>query len=352
MRRLVFFSLLLLAGALALQADTLKLKNGRVVKGRVTQFKNGEFTVEVSPGERVLLLQESVESIEFEAALAGTPAAPSAAGGMAAEKTVVLDSSQEVVATGIQLRKGDKVVIRASGEMTWSDGRKTSPAGIASRDSFLPFPGEPMGALVAMVGSAMSPTYHVVGEQAEFNPSTDGELFLQINARSLEGARGSYTARVQTPMGATASAPASAPASATSGTGTTTTTTTQRSLRKDLEIPANQEWMDTGVDLEEGDVIRILAEGTINYTTSKTCGPGGGERDWADLIRKLPVNDQGRGALIGKMGTGGAVLAFFVGERADFTVERKGRLFLGINDDDYRNNSGSFKVRIRLNPPR
>jgi len=349
MRRWVFFSLLLLAGVLALQADTLKLKNGRVVKGRVTQFKNGEFTVEVSPGERVLLLQESVESIEFEAAPAGAPAAANAAGGMAAEKTVVLDSSQEVVATGLQLRKGDKVVIRASGEMTWSDGRKTSPAGTASRDSFLPFPGEPLGALVAMVGSAMSPTYHIIGEQAEFNPNTDGELYLQINARSLEGARGSYTARVQTPMGATASA--SAPASA-AGTGASTTTTTGRSLRKDLEIPANQEWMDTGIDLEEGDVIRIVAEGTINYTTSKTCGPGGGERDWADLVRKLPVNDQGRGALIGKMGAGGAVLAFFVGERAEFKVERKGRLFLGINDDDYRNNSGSFKIRIRLNPPR
>src|SRR3990170_88658 len=270
-RLLIVLFLCVLAGGLALQADTLKLKNGRVVKGRVTQFKNGEFTVEVSPGERVLLLQESVESIEFEAAPAGAPAAARAAGGMAAEKTVVLDSSQEVVATGIQLRKGDKVVIRASGEMTWSDGRKTSPAGIASRDSFLPFPGEPMGALVAMVGSAMSPTYHVVGEQAEFNPSTDGELFLQINARSLEGARGSYTARVQTPMGATASAPASA----TSGTGTTATSTTQRSLRKDLEIPANQEWMDTGIDLQEGDVLRIVAEGAINYTTSSTCGPNG-----------------------------------------------------------------------------
>lgn len=346
MRRLVFFSMLLLAGALALQADTLKLKNGRVVKGRVTQFKNGEFTVEVSPGERVLLLQESVESIEFEAAPAGTPAAASAAGGMAAEKTVVLDSQKEWVATGLQLRKGDKVVIRASGEITWSDGRKTSPAGAASRDSFLPFPGEPMGALVAMVGSAMSPTYHVIGEQAEFSPNTDGELFLQINARSLEGARGSYTARVQTPMGATASAPASA--AGTSGS----TTTTGRSLRKDLAISANQEWVDTGVDLEENDVIRIVAEGTINYTTSKTCGPGGGERDWADLVRQLPVNDKGRGALIGKMGTGGAVLAFFVGERAEFKVERKGRLFLGINDDDYRNNSGSFQVRIRLNPPR
>src|SRR3990167_207223 len=232
MRRFVFFSLILLVGALALEADTVKLKNGRVVKGRVVQFKNGEFTVEVSPGERVLLLQESVESIEFEGGAAPAPTGGSAAGGMAAEKTVVLDSSQEVVATGIQLRKGDKVVIRASGEMTWSDGRKTTPAGTASRDSFLPFPGEAMGVLVAMVGSAMSPTYHIIGENAEFTPGTDGELFLQINARSLEGARGSYTARVQTPMGATAAATASAPPSA--GTGASATTTTGRSLRKDL----------------------------------------------------------------------------------------------------------------------
>ena len=348
MRRFVFFSLILLVGALALEADTVKLKNGRLVKGRVVQFRNGEFTVEVSPGERVLLLQESVESIDFEAAPAGAATTASAAGGMAAEKTVVLDSSQEVVATGIQLRKGDKVVIRASGEMTWSDGRKTSPAGTPSRDSFLPFPGEALGVLVAMVGSAMSPTYHIIGENAEFTPGTDGELFLQINARSLEGARGSYTARVQTPMGATAGAPASA----TSGTGATTSTTTERSLRKDIEVPANQEWMDTGIDLREGDVLRIVAEGAINYTTSSTCGPNGSGRDWKDLIRKLPVNDQGRGALIGKMGEGGAVLAFFVGEHAEFTVERKGRLFLGINDDDYKNNSGSFKVRVRLNPPR
>jgi hypothetical protein len=348
MRRTTVLALLLVvAGGLAIQADTVKLKNGRVVKGRVVQFRNGEFTVEVSPGERVLLLQESVESIEFEGGTTPAPSGGSAAGGMAAEKTVVLDSSQEVVATGIQLRKGDKVVIRASGEMTWSDGRKTSPAGTASRDSFLPFPGEPLGALMAMVGSAMSPTYHVIGENAEFTPGTDGELYLQINARSLEGARGSYTARVQTPMGATASAGTPA-----SGTGTTTTTTTERSLRKDLEVPANQEWVDTGIDLREGDVLRIVAEGTINYTTSKTCGPNGGERDWQDLLRRLPVNDQGRGALIGKMGEGGAVLAFFVGEHAQFTVERKGRLFLGINDDDYRNNSGSFHVRIRLNPPR
>src|SRR3972149_9666846 len=99
-RLLIVLFLCVLAGGPALQADTLKLKNGRVVKGRVTQFKNGEFTVEVSPGERVLLLQESVESIEFEAAPAAAPAAASAAGGVGAGKTGGLASRPEGDGTG------------------------------------------------------------------------------------------------------------------------------------------------------------------------------------------------------------------------------------------------------------
>jgi len=346
MRRIVILlALIVLAGGLALTADTVKLKNGRIVKGRVVQFRNAEFTVEVSPGERVLLLQDSVESIEFDAASSAPSVAAPSAGGMAGEKVVTLDNRQEVVATGIRVRKGDKVVVRASGEMTWSDGRKTTPAGTPSRDSFLPFPGEPQGVLVAMVGSPQSPTYHLIGESAEFEALSDGELFLQINARSLAGASGSYTARVQTPMGSTATATTPASAAATpSGAAPTS--------RKDVEVPANQSWVDTGIDLREGDVLRIVAEGTINYTSSKTCGPEGGESDWRVLSRALPVNDKGRGALVGKMGEGGAVLAFFVGERADLTVERRGRLFLGINDDNYGDNSGSFQVRIRVNPGR
>ena len=344
MRRIVILlALIVLAGGLALTADTVKLKNGRIVKGRVVQFRNAEFTVEVSPGERVLLLQDSVESIEFDAASSAPSVAAPSAGGMAGEKVVTLDNRQEVVATGIRVRKGDKVVVRASGEMTWSDGRKTTPAGTPSRDSFLPFPGEPLGVLVAMVGSPQSPTYHLIGESAEFEALSDGELFLQINARSLAGASGAYTARIATPMAATAGATTPAAAAAAGS---------PQSYRKDVDIPATQAWVDTGIDLQEGDVLRIVAEGTINYTSSKTCGPEGGDRDWRDLIRALPVNDKGRGALIGKMGEGGAVLAFYVGERADLTVERRGRLFLGINDDNYGDNSGSFKVRIRVNPPR
>ena len=328
---------LILGWAMAVEADTIRLKNGRVIKGEVVRFSNGEFIIQVERTDahpehqdRMIVLVDTVESIEFEAG---------SAPGVAAEKLVVLDSRQEVVATGLHLGRSDKVRIRASGEMQFPDGRVTTPGGISSRDSLLPFPGERLGVLVAMVGNPQSPTYHVIGEDAEFETRSEGELFLQINARSLEGARGAYTARIRTPestpaAGAAASTPREAP----------------RPLGLELNVPADKEWTDTGLDLVEGDTLRITAAGTIRYTSKKTCGPEGGEREWKDLLLALPVNDAGRGALIGKMGESGTVRAFFVGERAEFTAERNGRLFLGINDDDYSNNRGSFKVKVEIVP--
>lgn len=328
--------LLFLVCVLAAAADTVKLKNGRVIKGKVERFDNGEFVVIVeasdprATGDRRILLVDSVESIEFDAA--------AAAAGAPSEKLVVLDAQKDVVPTGVQVRKGEKVRITASGEMQFPDGRVSGPKGLDSRESW-PFPGERFGVLIAMVGDPQSPIYHVIGENSDFEARRDGELFLQINARSLQGARGAYTARIQSAATAAATTPPPPPAP-----------TTRRQLRYDVNVPADRDWTDSGIDLLAGDTLRVEAEGTINYSSTKTCGPNGGERDWKDLIRALPVNDVGRGALIGMIGQAGAATPFFVGAREEFKVEKAGRLFLGINDDDYRNNRGSFRVRIEIVP--
>ena len=334
--------LFFLSLALAAPADTIKLKNGRVIKGQVVRFGNGEFVVSVATADahaehqdRMILLVDAVESIEFDASAAAPAGAP-------AEKLIVLDGKQEVVATGVQVRRGEKVKITASGEMQFADGRVSGPKGLDARESW-PFPGERFGVLIAMLGGAQSAIYHVVGDSGEFEARKDGEIFLQINARSLQGVRGAYTARIHAPgAGAAAAstappAPAQAPASA----GT-------RQTVQEREVPADKEWTDTGIDLLAGDSLRIRADGTIHYTSSKTCGPNGGEREWGDLIRALPVNDVGRGALIGLIGQAGTATPFYIGAEAAFTVEKSGRLFLGINDDNYQNNSGRFRVRIEI----
>ncbi len=329
--------LYLLAGA-ALAADTVRLKNGREIRGEVVSYQNGEFIILRAPTgapagtrERMIVLAENVESIEFDAATPATPAA-SADG-----RTIVLDASQEVVATGVQVKRGEKVRITASGEMRFSDGRTSGPGGLDANESW-PFPGERFGVLVAMVGGPESAIYHVIGENSEFEARKDGELYLQINARSLRGARGSYTARIQG-------------GSAGSGTsGTPSAPAGARQLKYEREVPADKDWTDTGIDLLEGDTLQLTAEGTIHYTSSKTCGPQGGEREWGDLVRALPVNDVGRGALIGLVGQTGVAKPFFAGSSLRVEVTRTGRLFLGINDDNYQNNSGRFRVRVEIIP--
>lgn len=339
---LLAVGLVILAGALAASADTIKLKNGRVVKGDVVRYSNGEFVVQLPPADahsehrdRMIVLVDAVESIEFEAAGAATAAGP-------AEKLVVLDAQKDVVPTGVQVRRGDNVRITASGEMQFPDGRISGPQGLEARESW-PFPGERFGVLVAMVGDPQSGPWTVVGEVAEFEARRDGELFLQINARSLQGARGAYTARIQTPTTEAAGTPSSA-------TPAVAAPTTGRQLRFDLTVPAERDWTDTGIDLLAGDTLRVDAEGIINYTSTKSCGPNGGEREWKDLIRALPVNDAGRGALIGVIGQTGTATPFYIGAHEEFKVEKTGRLLLGINDDDYRNNRGSFRVRVEIVP--
>lgn len=355
LRTFLLLSLFALTGALTGQADTIKLKNGRTIKGQVVRFGNGEFLVLLertdprAPGQdRMIVLMENVDSIEFDAgeASAAAPAIPATP----AEKVVVVDAQREVVSTGIQLRRGDKVRITASGEMQFPDGRVSGPEGLDTRESW-PFPGERFGVLIAMVGDPQSTIYHVIGKSAEFEARSDGELFLQVNARSLTGARGAYTARVVTPQSA-ASTPAT-PATPTASSAPAATPAAPRQLRAELDVPANKEWVDTGLDLVEGDVLRIVATGTITFAANKSAGPNGAARDWRDLVRTLPVNDAGRGALIGKMGeTGTTVKAFLVGDHAEFTAERTGRLFLGINDNTYDDNRGSFHVKIEIVPKR
>lgn len=349
--RLFLLLLMPLVAALAATADTIRLKNGRVVKGQVERYSNSEFVVRLDSGDRMILLVDNVESVEFDATSAPAPApgaggsAPS--GAAAYETSVVVGTTREVAATGVQVRRGDPVRITASGEIRFPDGRRSGPAGTREIESW-PFPGEPFGMLVAMVGSPTSPTYEPIGESKQFTASSDGEIFLQVNARSLEAASGSYAARISV--------------GASGGTGGTTTTTPApqpppmhtgpRQLRYDLDVSSTTEWVDTGIDVVVGDTLRITAEGTINYTTSKTCGPDGGKREWQDLIRALPVNDAGRGALVGIIGDGTVAKAFLVGSKYEGAVKSTGRLHLGVNDDDYKTNKGSFRVRVEIVPER
>jgi LssY-like putative type I secretion system component LssY len=116
---------------------------------------------------------------------------------------------------------------------------------------------------------------------------------------------------------------------------------------KEFDLTPADTWTDTGIDLQPGDTIKITATGTLQYSNAKqSSGPEGLNRGWADLIRQLPVNDAGRGALVGRIGSSDAARAFLIGALRESKAPIAGRLFLGINQGAGDNATGSLHVTV------
>jgi LssY-like putative type I secretion system component LssY len=116
----------------------------------------------------------------------------------------------------------------------------------------------------------------------------------------------------------------------------------------ELDVQGNQPWTDTGVDLQPGQTVTITANGKLQYMDGNSPGPQGAARGWRDLVRSMPVNSAGRGALIGRWGSDEAAQPFLVGASLQFPVRAAGRLFLGINGPSGDTASGSFHVKIEI----
>jgi hypothetical protein len=113
-----------------------------------------------------------------------------------------------------------------------------------------------------------------------------------------------------------------------------------------LDVSGEASWTDTGIDLKAGDALKLSATGTLHFTGAKANGPDGLARGWLDLVRILPVNEAGRGALVGRVGSSDAARPFLIGPRASIKAPVDGRLFLGINAAANDQPEGSFHVII------
>jgi len=109
-----------------------------------------------------------------------------------------------------------------------------------------------------------------------------------------------------------------------------------------VRVQANQRWTDTGLTVQRGELIAFSPSGTVSFGKNMSAGPDGNK----DLppnngyaIRDMPV-----AGLIGRVGNGAP---FPIGSnQTPIRMSASGPLQLGVNDDDYRDNSGSFDVNI------
>jgi hypothetical protein len=96
----------------------------------------------------------------------------------------------------------------------------------------------------------------------------------------------------------------------------------------------------------------ITAAGKLRYADAKDDnGPEGLGRAFRDLLRVLPFNVAGRGALIGRIGDQDTAQPFLVGARRDIVAPISGRLSVGINQAADDTGDGNYTVRIEVYSP-
>ncbi|MBN2502845.1 MAG: hypothetical protein JXB38_18845 [Anaerolineales bacterium] len=113
---------------------------------------------------------------------------------------------------------------------------------------------------------------------------------------------------------------------------------------KTITVEAKEGWTDTQITVEAGDHL------TITYISGKWSPWGGGEYDAIGsggdpLCRCNVVMGVSHAALIGRIGDNAP---FLVGTEYQHTIGESGTLYLGINDVDIDDNSGSLRVLVEV----
>ena len=109
-------------------------------------------------------------------------------------------------------------------------------------------------------------------------------------------------------------------------------------------VNSNTPWTDTSVDVRAGQTIYFAPQGEVRWGPDRRDGPEGERNSPSNPNRPMP--NRPAAALIGKMGAESNDIFFIGAEQGPIRVRSSGRLYLGINDDYYNDNSGTFRVVV------
>jgi LssY C-terminus len=150
----------------------------------------------------------------------------------------------------------------------------------------------------------------------------------------------------------------SAPQAATSSTAGQSATPTaaiptgKRRLEQDVTISGDTAWTDTGITVAPGEHIIATVTGKMHYNDNETDADATGlARNFKDLIRILPYNNAGRGAVIGRVGDASFAQPFLIGAKCNVIPYSGGALSVGLNQMSIDTGTGSYKVHLEIYPP-
>ncbi len=233
---------MLLALSMIAFADTVRLKDGSIIKGRIVSFGKGKFIVEMGDGSRrrqMTFASNEVESIQFDSPVSQTPnpvipnrnasydrpstdspkivqtkavknndterTGPTASS-TTSEKMQPIEWQIKVLAdntsngwtnSGWVVRKGQRIRITGEGKIILGRGKSTTASGLSSlADEQKLLKNVPTGALIAVIGDDNN-DFIYVGSEREFTATRDGALFLGINEGYLEDNSGSFDVKIE-----------------------------------------------------------------------------------------------------------------------------------------------------------
>jgi hypothetical protein len=214
-------------------ADTIKLKDGSVIKGKIVTFGGGKFTVVISDGtrqRRMAFNVGEVESISFDAAVGGNSSGTTDNRAVSTTQTnqtsvpvqtastTVNQSANSTASTvkpitinvsvladntsngwtnsGFVVQKGQRIRISSSGRIALGGGRFTTPEGISSLpDANKLMAKEATGGMIAVVGDDNN-DFIFIGAGREFTATRDGALFLGVNEGNLDDNSGRFDVKI------------------------------------------------------------------------------------------------------------------------------------------------------------
>ena len=219
-------------------ADTIRLKDGSIIKGRITSFTGGKFIIAIGEGtsrRRELSFEaEEVESIAFdrndfsnrsadvvtkpiptnnppvvEEPVATQPkknetetsrpvTIPASIKPIVLNVNVLADNTANGwTNSGWVVKKGQRIRITGSGEVSLGKGQKASPSGLAALDDGSKLlKSVPTGALIAVIGDDNN-DFIYVGADREFTAVRDGTLFLGLNEGNLNDNSGTFKVKIE-----------------------------------------------------------------------------------------------------------------------------------------------------------
>ena len=128
--------------------------------------------------------------------------------------------------------------------------------------------------------------------------------------------------------------------------------TGNKRVSQEVQLAGGESWMDTGIDVRPGEHVVFTATGKLRYADAKDDSTAEGlARNFKDLLRVLPFNEAGRGALLGRIGDQDTSQPFLVGAHRDVLAPIQGRLAVGINQTSSDTGEGNYTVRIEVFTP-